>query len=125
MSDKIGCYKIEEFNHKELRGGEVIHKYLNKEPMIKSVTVKTHDITNKRDKKEINDIILRSKNMLLFLGELPGVGKTTTACNYECGKKLFVCPYNKLCQVLRQKGIDSITLNMLLGVVLIREVITR
>ena len=52
---------------------------------------------------------------MLNLGALPGVGKTTTATNYKCEKKLFVCPYNKLCQELRKKGVDSITLNMLLA----------
>lgn len=30
--------------------------------------------------------------------------------------KLFVCPYNKLCQALKKKGIEAITLNMLLGI---------
>jgi len=82
---------------------------------IKEFLTKTHDIKDERDKNEINDVISKCKNMLI-LGELPGVGKTTTACNYKCNKKLFVCPYNKLCEELRRKGIDSITLNMLLGI---------
>jgi peroxiredoxin len=92
-------------------------KMTNKDVDIKTFKIKTHDdIADEFDKKEINNVISNSKSMLL-LGELPGVGKTTTACNYACKKKLFVCPYNKLCQELHKKGIDAIiTLNMLLGI---------
>ena len=112
FTDKIGCYKIE--YGKELRG-ELIQRINNKIPVIDTIKCKIHTIENERDKQEINNKINNCDSMLI-LGALPGVGKTTTACNYECKKKLFVCPYNKLCQELRKKNIDAITLNMLLGI---------
>jgi hypothetical protein len=83
-------------------------------PVLKTIVVKTHEIKNERDTKEINNVIKSAKNMLL-LGELPGVGKTTIACNYDSKSKLFVCPFNKLCHSLKQKKMDAVTLNMLLG----------
>ena len=82
--------------------------------VLKEILVKTHEIKNERDTEEINKAIKSAGNMLL-LGELPGVGKTTIACNYKSKSKLFVCPFNKLCHSLKKKNMDAITLNMLLG----------
>ena len=70
LTDKIGCYKIE-FN-KDLRG-DVFVKFADKEPEIKELVIKAHDIKDEFDKVEINNVISNSKSMLL-LGELPGVG---------------------------------------------------
>lgn len=87
LSDKIGCYKLE--YRKELPG-DVIRKVLNKLPVVQEVEVVTHHITNERDVKEINCVFEKYSNMLL-LGNLPGVGKTTTACNFVCKQNyLFV-----------------------------------
>lgn len=112
FSDRIGNFKFE-FN-KPLCG-EVITKFKNKMPMVNEIKIESITLKNERDKVEINSVFDKLSNVLL-LGNLPGVGKTTTACNYECKKKLFVCPYNKLCQAMRKKGIYAITLNMLLGI---------
>jgi len=51
----------------------------------------------------------------LIKGILPGVGKSYTASKYESEKKLFVSPYNKLCQQLRKDGHEAVTLNKLMG----------
>ena len=112
LSDKIGCYKLE--FRKELPG-DVIRKVENKFPDISDIEIIDHFVSNERDIVEVNSKIDKVPAMLL-LGNLPGVGKTTTACNFICVKKLFVCPYNKLCQSLKKKGINAITLNMLLGI---------
>jgi hypothetical protein len=119
FTDKIGCYKIE--YGKDLPS-ELVIKRTRESPQIEKIINIVHPITNERDIKEVNKVITDSKRLLL-LGELPGVGKTTTACNYVAQNKLFVCPYNRLCQELRkrsnaQKGasFSAITLNMLLGI---------
>ncbi len=55
-------------------------------------------------------------NNVFFKGLYPGVGKTT-ACSMFEGNKLFITPYNKLCQQLRLKYNNSkaITFNKLFG----------
>ena len=111
LSDEIGCFKIE--SNKSLFG-EYIDKLHNDEPEIVKLSFVSHDIINERDNKEINKV-LRKQNTIIF-GELPGVGKTYTACKYSSDKKLFVSPYNKLCQNLRQKGHEAVTVHMLLGI---------
>lgn len=111
FTDKIGNYKFDK--NKDLKG-ELISKVYNNMTDLNEIIVTNHTITNEFDKNEINNIINEKRNVLL-LGELPGVGKTTTALNYECNRKLFVCPFNKLCQEQRKKCVDSITLHMLLG----------
>ena len=55
---------------------------------------------------------MKDKNIFVK-GMLPGVGKTSACKNYK--NSLFVSPYNKLCQDLRNSGYDAITLNRLLG----------
>lgn len=112
FSDKIGCYKLE---LDKFLPNTKIERIQNNEPVIKDINITVHKIVDERDSNEINSVISRCKKMLL-LGALPGVGKTTTACNFKCSKKLFVSPYNKLCQQLRLRGYDAITLNMLLGI---------
>jgi hypothetical protein len=55
-------------------------------------------------------------NNVFYKGLYPGVGKTT-ACSMFEGEKLFITPYNKLCQQLRIKYNNSkaITFNKLFG----------
>lgn len=109
FSDKFGCFKLE--TNKELPS-ILIERIKTKEYVFKN-EIKVHKISNEFDKNEINKVI--TSHDLVILGKLPGVGKTTTAKNYDCKSKLFVSPYNKLCQQLKKSGFDAITLNMLLG----------
>lgn len=110
MSNDIGKYKIE---YDKILPSTLIYKKTLDEPNI-CLEVNEHYVKNERDKNEVNNLIT-NKNKILFKGLLPGVGKTTTAINYD-KKKLFVCPFNKLCLELRKKGLDSVTLNMFLGI---------
>jgi hypothetical protein len=63
------------------------------------------------DTEKINQSI---KKNTIVKADLAGCGKSTICKNYDkdC---LFVCPYNVLCQAIRQDEFDSITLNNLLG----------
>lgn len=112
FSDVIGKFKLE-FD-KEI-SGNVIEKFQKQEaPIINGTQIVTHTLKNERDSVEFNELIDKTRSLLL-LGALAGVGKTTTACSVN-GKKLFVCPYNKLCQSLQKKGMTAVTLNILLGI---------
>ena len=51
----------------------------------------------------------------MILGDLPGVGKSSTVKRYEGHNIQFMSPYNKLCQELKKDGFVAITLNKLLG----------
>jgi hypothetical protein len=110
FEDRIGFYKME---YKKMLPSTLIERIQNKMVDMNKYEVKQHQIKDEFNVKEINKVI--DKHDVVILGNLPGVGKSTTACDYECKKKLFVSPYNKLCQALRKKGFDAITLNMLLG----------
>lgn len=110
FEDRIGFYKMQ---YKKMLPTTLIERTQNKHTATNKFDVVTHKIKDEFNIKEINKVI--DKHDVVTLGKLPGVGKTTTACNYECKKKLFVSPYNKLCQQLKKKGFDAITLNMLLG----------
>jgi len=109
FSDNFGCFKLE--TKKELPN-KLIERIITPEFVLKNELI-VHKIKNEFDKDELNKVI--DKNNVIILGKLPGVGKTTTAKNFTCKNKLFISPYNKLCQQLRKSGFDSITLNMLLG----------
>ena len=93
--------------------GELINKIKLNDIIVDKLDPIVHNINDEYDKNEINNVI--KNHNIAILGALPGVGKTTSACNYKCNKKLFISPYNKLCQELRKKKFDAITLNMLLG----------
>jgi hypothetical protein len=111
MRDMIGSYKIE--YNKEMPM-TLLEKFESPYPDTVEIMRKTHDIKDEWDTKEINKVISDNKKMLI-LGDLPGVGKTTAARNYESKSKLFVCPYNKLCLSMKKVNLDSITLCKLLG----------
>ena len=111
FSDEIGCFKVEP---NKLLPTTYLRKGKSKLLNISEIKPKIHTVQNERDQNEINKIIKNSKRLLL-LGNLPGVGKTHTSINFECEKKLFVCPYNKLCQEIMTKNLEAITLNVLLG----------
>jgi len=110
FSDKIGCFKLE--IHHGLPG-ELINKIKLNDIIVDKLDPIVHNISDEYDKNEINNVIV--KHNIAILGALPGVGKTTTSINYKCNKKLFISPYNKLCQELHRKKFDAITLHMLLG----------
>lgn len=112
LSNKIGCYKIE--HNKELKG-DLIKRKDNNSPDANDFKIKVnvHKINNERDMKEINKVF--EKHNTVILGELPGVGKTYACKNSNYENKLFVCPTNKLCHMLRKDGHESITVHMLLG----------
>jgi len=111
FSKKIGCFKVE--RDKWLTDKHVIqqtNEYVN----VSEIKVHMHKIKNEWDTKEINTILGQHNTMIL--GNLPGVGKTTAAEKSNYMNKLFVAPYNELCQKLRERsGNNAITLNMLLG----------
>ena len=72
--------------------------------------------TDELDVVAINKYVADIKQPLLIKGNYPGVGKSTLCKNYDA-KCLFVCPYNKLCQMSRIDGMDSITFSKLFGLV--------
>jgi hypothetical protein len=109
MSDKIGCFKIEK--DKGLCG-KFIQVEENDKPSITEYEWTEHTVKNERDKDEINKIL--KKQNTLILGELPGVGKTYTSCQYE-GKKIVSSPYTRLCFAMKKKGLQSMTIHKLLG----------
>ena len=108
LSDKIGNFKIE--RNKYLINSE-IRCNSNELPKIDRINVREHTINNEYDNQELLSI-MNDKNIFVK-GWLPGVGKTSACKNYM--NSLFVSPYNKLCQDLRNSGHDAITLNRLLG----------
>lgn len=112
LSDKLGCFKIEE--NKELTG-DIIKRINNNSPDRKMFELKfiEHKIENERDSNELNEVFRKFNTVVL--GELPGVGKTYACKNSDYKNKLFVCPTNKLCQMLRKDGHEALTVHMLLG----------
>ncbi len=71
-------------------------------------------LKDERDKEELKNISIN--NNIFFKGLYAGCGKTT-ACSLFEGNKVFITPYNKLCQQLRIKYNNSkaITFNKLFG----------
>ena len=104
LSDKIGNFKIE--RDKYLINSE-IRCNSNELPKIDRINVNEHTINNEYDNQELLSII-KDKNFFIK-GLLPGVGKTSACKNYM--NSLFVSPYNKLCQDLRNSGHNAVTLN--------------
>jgi hypothetical protein len=114
INNELGCFKIEE------------DKDIPLKPLynIENQYIKIYDdvniiyINNEYDREELNNIF-NNYNNLIVKASLPGCGKTTSLINYiiDTNKKgLFITPYNKLSQELRIKGVNAITLNMLLGI---------
>ncbi len=112
ISSKIGEYKLEDNKYLVNKQIQINNNELMK-PKIFDTTLKT--FTNELDTKTINEFVKNNKQCLIK-GNFPGVGKSTLAKNFD-NKSLFVCPYNKLCQVLRQDDFDSITYCKLFGLV--------
>ena len=114
LTERIGDYKIQK------------HKYVvNKLIKISSnelVNIQKYDVVpkifdNEFDTVTINEYISSNKQKpLLIKGNYPGVGKSVLCKNYD-SNCLFICPYNKLCQVTRTDGIDSITYSKLFGLI--------
>ena len=112
ISSKIGEYKLEDNKYLVNKPIQINTNELVK-PKLFDTTLKT--FTNELDTKTINEFVKNNKQILIK-GLFPGVGKSTLAKNFD-NKSLFVCPYNKLCQVLRQDEFDSITYCKLFGLV--------
>jgi hypothetical protein len=110
LTDKIGCFKIE---YDKLAKGSVIKRQKVVTPELPRIAPSIHKLKNERDLSEMNTLM--KQGIWAIVGLLPGVGKTYAASHFDCKKKLFVSPYNKLCQYLREDGHDAITTNMLLG----------
>ena len=62
------------------------------------------------------DQIIDKNNKVIVKAIYPGCGKTTFFKNYKNQKKLFICPFNRLCQELKKDGCEAITLNKLLSI---------
>lgn len=112
ICDKIGSYKIESNkfvpeNELMIRDNEIIEIY----DYFENNKIKT--FKDEYDTKKINKHINKNKNIMIE-GLYPGVGKSTLAKNYS-KESLFVCPYNKLCQVIKKEGFDSVTYNKIFG----------
>ncbi len=112
LSSNIGEYKLEENKYLVNKKIQVNQNELIK-PKLFDTTLKTFE--NELDTKTINEFVKNNKQILIK-GLFPGVGKSTLAKNYD-NKSLFVCPYNKLCQVLRQDDYEAITYCKLFGLV--------
>jgi len=107
----IGNYKLEKNKY-------LVDKMIQLEEneLIKINTyenVKPNFFKNERDIKETNKYIQENNNILV-IGDYAGVGKSTLCKNFD-KESLFVCPYNKLCQVLRTEGYKSITYSKMFG----------
>ena len=113
ITNKIGDYKIEE------------NKYLVSKPleMIQNEKITIYDYNQIKsktfdDEKHTETInkYLGQNTCTLIKGMYPGVGKSTLCKNFD-KDALFICPYNKLCQVIRTEQFDSITYCKLFGLV--------
>ncbi len=109
--NKIGGIKFETGKY---QSKDKIHQIMNEPFQIKEHKINEITIKDEYDTKEIN-AIYDKYNHVQVLGEFPGTGKTTSVKNYESGKKLFITPFNKLAQTLRQDKHEANTLNKLLG----------
>lgn len=112
LSSNIGDFKLEENKYLVNKQIQINQNELLK-PKLFNTDLKTFE--NEFDTKTINTYVSTHKQILIK-GLFPGVGKSTLAKNFD-NKSLFVCPYNKLCQVLRQDDFDSITYCKLFGLV--------
>ena len=71
-------------------------------------------ITNEWNTEEITNVFDKYDRILIN-ATLPGSGKSHSVKNYKNKKILFVAPFNKLCQSIRDDGHDAITFHKLLG----------
>jgi hypothetical protein len=111
VNKEIGSYKleIEKFipdQYLELKNNKIID-------IIDYDDVKLKTFKDEYKTKKINKYIKKSSKLMIE-GLFPGVGKSTLAKNYD-EESLFVCPYNKLCQVLKKDGFKSVTYSKIFG----------
>lgn len=97
-----------------------ITQHSNKPFDIKQLETYEHIIQDEWDSNEFRnlfDAMDEWDNRLLIKGENPGVGKSTCVINYKKhGHKILVVPpFNELAKQTRMKGVNSITINTLLG----------
>jgi hypothetical protein len=107
---KIGGLK---FELAKSLNGDILKRKINELVDIPSFRSNIIEVSDEFDNNELCGLILSNKKTAVF-GEYPGVGKTTAIKQLE-GKKLFVTPFNKLCQDLKMNGIDTVTLHSLIG----------
>jgi hypothetical protein len=112
LTDNIGDFKIETGKYLVDKKLSVEENELLKPELFK---IDTKIFKDEYKTNEINKFIEQHKNILIK-GNFPGVGKSTLAKKYD-NNCLFVCPYNKLCQVLKTEGYNAITYCKLFGLV--------
>ena len=66
------------------------------------------------DEYDLDEIKSKIVGRTILKGLYAGAGKTTASVHYN-KKALFVCPTNKLCQGLKEKGVEAITFSKLFG----------
>lgn len=112
ITSKIGDYKLEENKYLVDKHIKINNNELLKPILFDTITKCFHD---EFDTQTINNFVMNNKQILIK-GLFPGTGKSTLAKTFD-SKSLFVCPYNKLCQVLRQDDFNSITYCKLFGLI--------
>lgn len=111
INSEIGNHKIE--NNKYLPSTELSLE-LNELIDIQDLTKpELRTFIDEKDTITINQY-LSSKPNILIKGEFPGVGKSTLCKNYD-SKALFILPYNKLCQNVKQEGFIAVTYSKAFG----------
>jgi hypothetical protein len=75
-----------------------------------------YDVNNikVKDEFDLDDIKSKIINRTILKGLYAGAGKTTASIHYN-KNALFICPTNKLCQGLKEKGVEAITFSKLFG----------
>jgi hypothetical protein len=111
INEEIGGYKLQTNKFVPENILEIIENKVLDIIDYDNNTIKT--FKNEYDTKAINNYV-DDKKVLMIEGLFPGVGKSTLAKNYN-KDGLFVCPYNRLCQVLRSEDFNSITYNKIFG----------
>lgn len=111
FDSKIGHHKYE--TNKYLPSAELSLE-LNELIDIQDLTKPEIQMFKDERNKETMNKYLVSKSNVLIKGEYPGVGKSTLCKNYD-ENALFILPYNKLCQNIKQEGFQAITYSKAFG----------
>ena len=112
INNEIGNFKIEHDKQCPDKPLQIIDNELIEMKDFADVKIKTFKDEYKT--KSINRYI-KENRVIMIEGLYPGVGKSTLAKNFD-KDGLFICPYNKLCQVLRSETFKAQTYNKLFGV---------
>ena len=113
INNEIGNYKIEE--NKFLVDKE-LSLITNKHVKIQNFeNINLKQFEDEYNTTEINNYIKNTGNILIT-AVYPGCGKSEIAKKYT-GNTLFVCPYNVLCQKLKQEKHNAITYDKLFGLI--------